>query len=106
MVPLAIATCVILALFLSCGWGVQNALADLAQYRNVYQIEKKSGETINASLIRSFDKGILILKVDRQTLGFIRWDGISALNRHAETEDSEPSGCRILGLFCRDGYEP
>jgi len=83
-------------------WGIADGFNDTKTWvpsKNVYQITVKGDGSRQVSLLRSFEKGILVLDPSRSQVEFFRWEQIEAIG-HLVTADHETGSCRLLGLFC------
>lgn len=71
---------------------------------SVYRLNFRDGETKQVSLLRSFEKGVLVWSPVENRVEFFRWEQVDEVSRRYAVEP--PTGCRILSWFCREEPEP
>jgi hypothetical protein len=74
---------------------------DLTTNRNIHAVTLKgSPESVNMSVLRLLNAGVLARKPDEQKILFIRWDQIAALSLEFTKLDTRSLICRLVGWDC------
>jgi hypothetical protein len=90
---------------LTFSWGVIDGVDAIESTTAVHGITLKDGETRQVSVLRSFEKGLLILDPSAKRVEFVRWEQIEKVG-HFVAVDGEASGCRMFNWFCKPVNDP
>lgn len=80
--------------------GVMQAESALASFSEPYRLDLKAGIRLNRTLLRTFDKGVLVRDPSADRIEFIRWDDLLSLSRLAPTIRKEPFSCSWFKINC------
>jgi len=89
------------------GVGLLEARYDLRDPGSLHTVvfKETSGvprkDDLQATFLRSFDKGILIHDSTKKRVEYIRWDDIVVIRRAAPAQNSASFGCNRFGWRCR-----
>jgi hypothetical protein len=86
-------------------FGIIDANFDLHGYRNVYRLDLKGGISQQVSLLRSFEKGVLVRLPASESIEFVRWEQIDRIGRVARLSD-ELMICSVFSIFCDKSETP
>jgi hypothetical protein len=84
--------------------GLQAAYRDLGPAHETYSLTRKDSlaqAPEDVSVLRTFERGILVRLPKQQVSQFLRWDEIRLISLPRDGEAGKSLGCRQLGLFCR-----
>jgi hypothetical protein len=74
---------------------------DLTTNRNIHAVTLKSSpESVNMSVLRLLNAGVLARKPEEQKILFIRWDQIEVLSLEFTKLDTRSLICRLVGWDC------
>jgi hypothetical protein len=85
--------------------GITDGLTAIKGDPDVHKINLNGGGFKQASVLRTFEKGILVWNSPSESVEFIRWDQIDELSHHVRL-NTESSGCHLLLWLCKDRVEP
>jgi hypothetical protein len=85
--------------------GIADGIISTRGTLDAHRLKLKGGESIHVSLLRSFEKGVLVWNPLQERVQFIRWDQAEELSHRIEL-NGPASGCRFLTWFCRNRIEP
>jgi hypothetical protein len=84
-------------------WGLQHGYQDLNRPSELYHLIRKEAQPEkpqDVSVLRTFERGVLMRLPERQTTEFLRWEEIRSLSLQREGHVGKSLACRQLGWPC------
>jgi len=83
-------------------FGAFDATTTLLKPSGDRQIVLQDGLTINAVLLRPLELGVIVRQPELEKIIVYTWDEVREIRQISETPSSLPTGCSLLGIFCKD----
>jgi hypothetical protein len=84
-------------------WGLQHGYHDLGPPSEMYRLIRKDSQAQkpeDVSVLRTFERGVLVRLPEQQISEFLRWDEIRSLSLQRDGQAGKSPSCRQLGWLC------